>query len=128
MTTKRRSREHPRGPLARLIVPLRSRRREEDGQAAMLVLVALLVVLSVIPTMTVTQVFGSLPLMTAANLRVDAAQAARSGLELFVSAVEQDPTLISSGFPLPSVIEPPSVCQSGTSTSSYWREVVAGDP
>ncbi|MCL4415007.1 MAG: hypothetical protein M1522_09750, partial [Actinobacteria bacterium] len=52
------------------------RARDERGQAAMLVLVALLVVLSAIPTITVTQVFGSLPVMTQADLRVDAAEAA----------------------------------------------------
>ncbi|MHB1891333.1 MAG: hypothetical protein ACYCUF_10685, partial [Acidimicrobiales bacterium] len=103
------------------------RARDERGQAAMLVLVALLVVLSAIPTITVTQVFGSLPVMTQADLRVDAAEAARSGLDLFVSAVEQNPLLLSSGFPGPRAIETPGACGSGTSAPAPWQVVAPAD-
>ncbi len=114
--------------LARVVARVIGRARgAESGQAAMLVLVALILVLTVIPTLTVTEVFGSLPVMTQADLRVSAAEAARSGLDLFVSAVEQDPELVVSGFPGASAVESQSACESGSGRGTRWQQVTTAD-
>lgn len=108
---------------------VRRNARDDRGQGAMLIVVAMLVALSVIPVMTVTQTLDELPIMTHANLLVEAQQAARSGLEIVMSAAEQDPLDVWKKFPSPSSsIENLSECQSGVAASQPWHVIAQGNP
>jgi hypothetical protein len=90
----------------------------------MMMIAALLAVLTVIPVIALTQTYGELPVMSQSNLHVYAEQAARSGLQLFESAVDQDPGLLQA-FPKSSALVGAASCP--TDSGASWTSVTTAD-
>jgi len=97
----------------------------ERGQAAILLVVALMAVFMVVPTVAVSQALIEAPPMIHVDLLANARVAAQSGLQLFEAAVDQDPLALRD-FPSPQgTIEPKQECETSTSQAG-WQVISTG--
>jgi hypothetical protein len=99
---------------------------KERGQAAILLVVALMAVFMVVPTVAVSQALIEAPPMIHVDLLANARVTAQSGLQLFEAAVDQDPLALQD-FPSPSTssIWPKKECQSNP-TQTGWQVISKG--
>jgi len=104
----------------------RTQSSKERGQAAILLVVALMAVFMIVPTVAVSQALIEAPPMIHVDLLSNAREAAQSGLNFFKAAVEQDPLSLKD-FPSPQgTIENKQDCQTGTSQSG-WQVISKGN-
>ncbi|MCL6094921.1 MAG: hypothetical protein M1519_03690, partial [Actinobacteria bacterium] len=86
----------------------------EQGQAAMVVIAGLLLVLTVIPAVVVNQVVAQAPLMSRSELASQAEVAARTGISNFEYYLNNPQYPVSSDPALVSSLPTSSECESGS--------------